>query len=486
VLLDEGGEEVKRVVAENADDQIWLKLMELKGLVGEGTRVHVISEGSRSLGAVLRRMVVGLGMTKWDVNPRALKQYRECEGQPRKDDGIDAFLAGRMLYLGMRSCHLAVDPRPEEMELCRLTRLHTQLTGDRVSCMSRVRSRLLELCPEMLQKEWAGPSWSSDGVLAVLTRWPGFVGLEGARRATIEDVLRKAGSRRLLAAKAGALREMAKRIRVEQRERETIGLELRVHVEQSFFLGRSLAEVDGRIEELAKAHPIAVKLMEMPGVGPFTAAVLVGEALAIARNMTEAQLATYAGVTPLSRISGDGKKPSRLARGVNKHLLRAAFLSAQGSLRKSALDRAYYDKQRAQHKGHPVEHTVALIALARQRMKVMYKLLTTEVRYDKEKLISSHLERKRQEAAASGEGGERRRRARKMKAGRKTRPARKTGAVRQGRQERREDARPSTTTHGGGAGPPTPPASTPPTPSSSASGCSTRTRAAPCAATSSR
>ncbi len=39
-------------------------------------------------------------------------------------------------------------------------------------------------------------------------------------------------------------------------------------------------------------------------------------------------------------------------------------------------------------------HVVANLALARQRMKVFYKLMTTEQQYDKEVLIASHLRRR--------------------------------------------------------------------------------------------
>ena len=146
------------------------------------------------------------------------------------------------------------------------------------------------------------------------------------------------------------------------------------------------------MEAWAEAHAIGRKLREMPGVGPFTAAALVGEILPLARAASEAKVATYAGLTPLSRISC-GKGKSHLARGVNKHALHACYMSAVATRRKSALDREYYRKQRVLHQGHPVPHIVANIALARQRMKVMYKLMTTDARYDKEILIASHLRR---------------------------------------------------------------------------------------------
>ena len=61
----------------------------------------------------------------------------------------------------------------------------------------------------------------------------------------------------------------------------------------------------------------------------------------------------------------------------------------------SAIDAAYHQKQKDRHQGHPKSHVKATLALTRQRFKIKYKLMTTEAVYDKEILISSHLERQR-------------------------------------------------------------------------------------------
>ena len=57
--------------------------------------------------------------------------------------------------------------------------------------------------------------------------------------------------------------------------------------------------------------------------------------------------------------------------------------------------RTYYERKRKDFEGHPKPHVKATLALARQRSKVIYKLLTTEACYDKETLICSHLERRK-------------------------------------------------------------------------------------------
>ncbi len=57
------------------------------------------------------------------------------------------------------------------------------------------------------------------------------------------------------------------------------------------------------------------------------------------------------------------------------------------------MDRAYYRKKRQDYAGHPKPHIAAFIALSRQRHKLILKLMTTDARYDREVLISRHLER---------------------------------------------------------------------------------------------
>jgi len=64
----------------------------------------------------------------------------------------------------------------------------------------------------------------------------------------------------------------------------------------------------------------------------------IGEVLPVARNVSEGQAATYSGLTPLSRLSGKGGRPSKLARGVNKHALRTNYLSAFAAVSVSAID----------------------------------------------------------------------------------------------------------------------------------------------------
>ena len=378
----------------NRSEEVRKTLDALKRETPPGMVLQLVVDSRRSLNAVVVRVAIELGLEVWQVNPVAVERFREVEGQPRKDDDTDAYLNARMRFMGALGCRLLADPRPEEIQLCRLTRLHTRLTEQRTTAFNRIRSCLLELAPEVLHKDWEGPVWKSPGMRAVLQRWPAFDGLHRARASNIERVLRGVGSRGSVDVQARALKEVARTIHLAEGEREIVSLELQVLLHEVQWLNESLADIDHRIRRQVLQHPTARKLLDMPGIGPFVAAVLIGELLPLARNLTEAEAATYAGLTPLSRQSGKGGKRPRLARKVNKRLTHALYLSAVSARKGSALDAAYYAKQVENHAGHPVPHIVANIALARQRFKIMYKLLTSDVRYDKEILIASHLQRR--------------------------------------------------------------------------------------------
>ena len=104
-------------------------------------------------------------------------------------------------------------------------------------------------------------------------------------------------------------------------------------------------------------------------------------------------------MTPLARKSGKSLDRDRLAQGVNKRILHALYTSSVVAIKHSSVDRAYYQKKLRGYAGHPKPHVAAFIALSRQRHKLIYKLMTTEARYDKEVLVASHLERIERERA---------------------------------------------------------------------------------------
>ncbi len=178
-------------------------------------------------------------------------------------------------------------------------------------------------------------------------------------------------------------------------------MELDFLVRQIRFCNESADQVYTKITHRVERHPVGQKLLEMHGNGPVITGVLVSELFPVARTSTEPKCATYAGVTPRSRKSGKSLDKDRLTQGVNKRVLHGLYTASVVAIKNSAVDRAYYQKKLRDYAGHPKPHVAAFIALSRQRHKLVYKLMTTDARYDKEILIATHLARLEQERTAA-------------------------------------------------------------------------------------
>lgn len=401
VLLDGAGEFGERFSVVNSRDQIQELLAELILSVGPEAQLVVVVESKRSHGRVVADVAVEIGCEVWQVNTVALNHFRDLEGQPRKDDEWDAYLGARMVFLRMGGCREVIETTQEERALSRLTRTYSRLVEDRKKHVARLRAVLLELVPEVLHSSWEGPQPGSKAMLYLLERWPGFEGLERAQIQSIVKILRRCryGSKASRVAKH--IRKIARGISITGDERSALTLELDLLARQIRFCNESVDQIYAKIARRVERHPIGKKLLEMHGNGPVITGVLLSELYPVARASTEPKSATYAGVTPLARKSGKSLDNDKLTQGVNKRVLHALYTSAVVAIKNSAVDRAYYQKKLRDYAGHPKPHVAALIALARQRHKLVYKLMTTEARYDKEILIATHLARLEQERTAA-------------------------------------------------------------------------------------
>jgi transposase len=394
VLLDASGEFDKRIGVVNGRREIQEGLAELLLEAGPDSQLAVVVESKRSHGRIVADVATELGCELWQVNTVALNHFRDLEGQPRKDDEWDAYLGARMVYLRMGGCREVIETSEEERSLSRLTRIHSRVTEDRKRYVARLRAVLLELAPVMLHAKWDGPRPDSKAMLYLLERWPGFEGLERAQLRSIEKILRQCRYKvEERAAMAKAIRKAAQEISMAAGERSSLTMELDLLVGQIRLCDESITQLYGEIASRVERDPVGQKLLEMDGNGPVITGVLISELYPVARVAPEPKSATFAGVTPLSRKSGKSLDKDRLAQGVNKRVLHALYTSSVVAIKHSSVDRAYYQKKLRDYAGHPKPHVAAFIALSRQRHKLIYKLLTTDTRYDKEILVASHLER---------------------------------------------------------------------------------------------
>jgi len=106
-----------------------------------------------------------------------------------------------------------------------------------------------------------------------------------------------------------------------------------------------IATVTARLEQVARTHPIAVRLQQIPGMGPLTATALVGSVPHMAAFHSGRHLASWFGLTPREISSGGRQVLGRISKRGDPYLRTLLIHGARAVL---------YAARRAQQAGRPL------------------------------------------------------------------------------------------------------------------------------------
>lgn len=275
----------------------------------------------------LHELLAGAGVHFVLAHARRLRAIADAN---YKRDDVDAELLARMRVAGLIP---EVYPTPfAQREWATLLRHRTTLVTQRTALVNRIHAQLhlrgLHLARGRLLTR-AGRQWVRTEA------WP-HLGLE--QRALVRSHLRViAGLRPLIRA------------------------------------------LDRHIAQVAATIPEAQLLATIPGIGPQRALMICAEALPIARFRTPGHLASYAGVVPTSKQSGE--RPVRhgtIPAGANRWL-RGALVRAVVSHVQHAPDSwltAYYQTLKAR-----VGWPTARVAAARKLARAIHAMLRTNTQW---------------------------------------------------------------------------------------------------------
>ena len=146
-------------------------------------------------------------------------------------------------------------------------------------------------------------------------------------------------------------------------------------------LVEDLRGIDARIRETRKKAATAVRaagtsLTGLFGVGPVTAAAVIGDVRHVSRFPNRDHFAAYNGTAPIE-VSSGGRKIYRLSRRGNRRLNHAIHMVAVTQIRyRHSPGRAYYDKKRAEGK----TGKEALRCLKRQISDAIFACLRADAR----------------------------------------------------------------------------------------------------------
>ncbi len=250
----------------------------------------------------------------------------------------------------------------------------TDLIGDRVRTINRLRAVLLEYFPAL---ESAFDYSKSKAALILLQGYQTPKALRAMGEARLAKWLHARGARNSATVAERAVN--AARSQHSTTPAESYGqTRVRSLAANLTRIDAELAVLEREITRMLMRHEHAETLLSVPGFGPILAADFIantgGDMSAFG---TADRLASVAGLAPAprdsGRISGNLHRPKRY----NRRLLRTCYLAALSSLKSSTASRTFYDRKRGEGK----THKQALIALARRRINVIWALLRDHTTY---------------------------------------------------------------------------------------------------------
>jgi transposase len=141
--------------------------------------------------------------------------------------------------------------------------------------------------------------------------------------------------------------------------------------------GQLNQQINALESELRKlVRDIAPSLLEIPGCGVLSAAVIIGETAGVHRFRDKDAFARFTGTAPVPVWSGASQGKVRLNRGGNRAMNCALHMIAVTQARGVGAGQAYIDKQRARGK----DNTAALRLLRRQLSDVVFSALRADQR----------------------------------------------------------------------------------------------------------
>ena len=138
-----------------------------------------------------------------------------------------------------------------------------------------------------------------------------------------------------------------------------------------------IAEEGRKLEQLAASDERARWLQTVPGIGAYSALVIVAEIGDIGRFRTKKSLANYAGLVPRVKESAGKRARGTMTREGSETLRWILLQVAQVAARYDPAARGYYERMRQRK---PAQ--VAKVALARKLLTVVWALLRHGVCYD--------------------------------------------------------------------------------------------------------
>lgn len=372
--VDELGEQVSKAMPfKNSEAGFERCVAWLEGVAEDPSGVLVAMEATGHYWMACFSYLAARGYAVTVVNPMHVGAVRRIKNLNRvKNDRIDAWLIAETLRIGeFDPTRLATD---ELQSLKTLTRYRQSLRDQIAEVKTKATCLLDSYFPE-----YAGLFSNVFGAasMALLAKAQVPSAVSRMRASTIADTLSAASRGRLGAEKAAEVRAAARRSVGIRLGEDAAAFEIREYVDLIAYLSKKQGRADAQIEELLMR--IEPMVLTIPGISVALGAQIVAEIGDVGRFRNGASVVKYAGLN--SGVSQSGQfegKGLPISKTGSPYLRRAMWLAAESARRFDPGLRAFYDKKRAEGKGH----RVAVTAVARKLCHIVYAVMRDRVAYD--------------------------------------------------------------------------------------------------------
>lgn len=308
------------------------------------------------------------------VNPAHVHWSKElADHSPLKTDRKDAGLIAQLVHQGrFQAVYL---PKGDYAHLRKLVAMRYQKM-DKISAAKNILVRILDVIfPEF--KPFFSDLLGKTS-LALLRTCPAPTQMQTYSLRKLTNLIQKASHRRLGKVKAEALLQAAQSSIGVTEALESHLLELAQTLDEIQLLQSQLQQIEARQEKHLHALPEAVYLLSIPGIGPMSAASILGETGPLKHFQVAEELIKLAGLNLFEISSGIHQGRRKITKRGRARLRRILYCAIFPLINHNPIFKEAY--QTFKEKGKPTQK--AIIALCSKLLRILFALVKKEQLFD--------------------------------------------------------------------------------------------------------
>jgi transposase len=342
--------------------------------ISSAARTHSIEEtivGFESTGPYMEPLAQFLrskkGVRLVQVNPMHTKRLKELPGNsPLKTDRKDPKIIADIIELG--HALTVVIPEGPAAELRRLTQGRERTIESRTRLFNQLQSLLVLSFPEFLQVMKDVKTASAQ---YLLRHHPTPQDIATLGESDLADLLKKVSRGKLREDRARALFEAANESVGIRAGRSSMLLEIRLMLDTIATYDRFIEGIETKMLWHLEQIPYSHLILSLKGVGPVTAAGLIGEVGDFTKFGTISEVMKLAGLDLYEVSSGKHRGKLHISKRGRPHMWKLLYLAALSTVRKGGAMHEWY-----QHAlGRGMIKTKALVAVSRKLLGIIFALV---------------------------------------------------------------------------------------------------------------